>query len=156
MRVRAAVKLWQRQSVSKSVFHPWRIRQVGRDERLLNWEKYTLIYYLQPFQWSLCSVLKKTKKKRKKPLCLSEQKGLHVLVYCSVQGLWGLVKYIEMLTFFFFNYFILTCVCLLCTNLCNLGEETNHLYSTCQKFWNASLKQSLYWATLGKKMLNLN
>lgn len=84
MRVRASVKLWQRQSVSNSVFHLWNIKQVGRDERLLNSEKYTLIYYLQPFQWCLCSVLKKQKERerRKNPrVCLSRMVDMFCFLF---------------------------------------------------------------------------
>lgn len=113
MRVCASVKLWQRQSVSNSVFHLWNIKQVGRDERLLNSEKYTLIYYLQPFQWCLGSVLKKTKRGReKKPSCMSEQNGRHVLF--SVQGFRGYIKYITMLPLFIFLWHFDMCVLALC------------------------------------------
>lgn len=101
MRARATVKPRQRQSVSKSVFHLRNIKQVGRDERLLNSEKCTLIYYSQPFQWCLCSVLKKKTEKKTPCVCLS---GI-VFTFCFLfRNLKGYVIYIKMLPLYLLHF----------------------------------------------------
>lgn len=110
MRVCASVKLWQRQSVSNSVFHLWNIKQVGRDERLLNSEKYTLIYYLQPFQWCLCSVLKKQKEREKKNprVCLSRMVDMFCFLF---RDLGVILNTLRCCHYLFFMSFWHVCPC---------------------------------------------
>lgn len=93
--------------MSERVFHLRNIKQVGRDERFLNSEKYSLIYYLQPFQSSLCSVLKQ---REKKPFCMSERDCLNVEFAAPCRVKLNALRYCHCVFIRSFNIHFDTCV----------------------------------------------